>query len=152
VTKAKKKAKRGRTRSALIDHGFRVAIEGVAMSGGAALIAIERRRQLDSEDNGGEGWTAEHDDEHGEGNLARAACCYAWSSLSGRDHDEGPAWPWDEEWDKRPAHGASLDERIRALEKAGALVAAEVDRLWRQRRAQAMAGKRAGADASGGTT
>lgn len=38
-------------------------------------------------------------------------------------HSSSPDWPWDEEWWK-----PSLDP-IRNLEKAGALIAAEIDRL-----------------------
>ena len=39
---------------------------------GAALIAAERQRQIDAE-----GWTPEHDAEHGDDALACAAAVYA---------------------------------------------------------------------------
>lgn len=80
---------------------------------GVELIAIERKRQIDEEH-----WSPEHDDDHDYNELARAAACYA----IGNDEN----WPWDEEcWKPSP------DNRIRELEKAGALIAAEIDRLLR---------------------
>jgi hypothetical protein len=96
-------------------------------SDGARQIAAERRRQVDVE-----GWTPEHDDEADSAELARAALCYADEAAvqaSGRRHvDESrPAWPWDESWWKPSA------DPIRNLVKAGALIAAEIDRLQRGR-------------------
>ncbi len=95
---------------------------------GAQLIAQERERQVSEE-----GWSAEHDDKHINGELAWAAVAYAAPERVTRD---GPGvsydpWPWDEEWDKRPAIGCTAPYRIRALAKAGALIAAEIDRLKR---------------------
>lgn len=79
-------------------------------------IWAERIRQ-----EGGEGWTPEHDDQHTHGELARAAMCYA-------DPLNGPGvpyrWPWDRVWWKPT-------DRRRDLVKAGALIAAEIDRLDR---------------------
>ena len=105
--------------------------DGTTCSPGAALITRERERQLDEE-----GWTDEHDDEHANGELAWAAVCYAAPTRIKASHipeslDGGDPWPWSEEWDKRPGAAASRVERIRALEKAGALLAAEIDRLLR---------------------
>lgn len=118
------------------------------------LIAAERQRQLEAE-----GWTAEHDDGHMTGELAWAAVCYAapgrvyvgQGMLNGKAF--GDPWPWrphsdmsgrgSYDWDKRkkgpqghvgnavrdmPADGP---ERIDFLVKAGALIAAEIDRLNR---------------------
>ena len=111
---------------------------------GAERIAAERRRQVEAE-----GWTPEHDDEHQDCELAIAAACYAmppwiplYADLSVKACEEctGPRkgrwaitdpWPWDAKWDKRPAYDCTTAERIRALEKAGALIAAEIDRLLR---------------------
>jgi hypothetical protein len=92
------------------------------VSSGVVLIAAERQRQIDVE-----GWTAEHDDDHTNGQLARAGACYA--IRSGR-HDNKYAytplaWPWDTEWWK------PSPDPIRNLVKAGALIAAEIDRLQR---------------------
>lgn len=117
------------------------------MKSGVELIAEERRRQIEVE-----GWTPEHDDEHTNGELARAAICYARPSPKGgkRLKDE---WPWDMSWWK-PAlpemtehfHGReqagdpvgiSINDEawrkanIRNLVKAGALIAAEIDRIMR---------------------
>lgn len=118
---------------------------------GAELIAAERQRQIEVE-----GWTAEHDDEHEFHELAWAAVCYAAPDLvySTRHGLLGDSlsfidpWPrtWRSSFDKRPRnfHNALLAadeteyvERIRCLAKAGALIAAEIDRL--QRRMQAAA-------------
>lgn len=90
------------------------------MKTGIELIAEERQRQIEVE-----GWTPEHDAEHEYGELAIAACCYAW-----KEGDAYPCrqdwWPWADEWWK-----PSPKNRIRELQKAGALIAAEIDRLQR---------------------
>ncbi len=119
-----------------------------ANSAGVAVIAAERRRQVE-----GENWDASHDDEHTGGELALAAACYAASSAgeeilvhgerlvqanSSRGIDENSysypqvaqkgywdPWPWPDD-DKRAKHG-----KLRKLEIAGALIAAEIDRLHR---------------------
>lgn len=102
---------------------------------GIKLIAAERQRQIEQE-----GWTPEHDAEHGEGELAEAAACYAMPERARQipvegetDLDTGNAtgvsellWPWDKtSWKPTPSN------RIRELVKAGALIAAEIDRLQR---------------------
>jgi hypothetical protein len=90
---------------------------------GIERIGAERKRQIEVE-----GWTAEHDDKWVNGELAEASATYA--SLP---HCEGAFinwrklhWPFDIEWYKPE------ENRIRELEKAGALVAAEIDRLLRK--------------------
>ncbi len=107
---------------------------------GAERILAERQRQITVE-----GWTPEHDNEHSKGELAMAAVCYATTEplydlrqSSGRLAFHDP-WPlsWSRAWDKRPRdeHGQFVaptkEQRIRMLEKAGALIAAEIDRLLR---------------------
>lgn len=84
------------------------------MSNAIDDIAAERRRQIDVE-----GWTPEHDDAHGDGEMSNAAAYYA---LSGDQHDS--IWPWDWKWCKRTT-------RRRDLVKAGALIVAEIERLDR---------------------
>jgi hypothetical protein len=89
-------------------------------------IAAERLRQIEAE-----GWTPEHDDEHGDGALAQAAACYAmgdhrilaWSH-DGKSLGQASLWPWHPDWWK-PAN------RRRDLVKAGALIVAEIERLDR---------------------
>lgn len=96
---------------------------------GADLIAAERQRQIDRE-----GWTAEHDDQWEDGELRKAARVYLqWvgATYINRVDSEGrravpPGWPWDREWWK-PSEDVRAD-----LVKAGALIAAELDRLNRQ--------------------
>ena len=90
------------------------------------LISEERQRQIDVE-----GWTPEHDDIHVNGELAQAASYYAMTDETiqfinekwGNDNDLF-FWPFDLEWLKR-----TPDNRIKELVKAGALIAAEIDRL-----------------------
>jgi hypothetical protein len=101
---------------------------------GAERIAEERRRQ-----RGAEGYTEAHDDDHFHGELALAAACYAAPCRIFKMRDVGHGynfrdpWPWDSEDDKRPlAQDPTIDERVRVLEKAGALIAAEIDRLLRE--------------------
>ena len=92
---------------------------------GAQLITQERHRQISVE-----GWTPEHDDSHHNGQLAAAAICYAEQAAMGmpmtRRCNVPRAWPWSHNWWK-PA-----DDQIRNLVKAGALIAAEIDRIRRQ--------------------
>lgn len=100
---------------------------------GALRIAIERSAQA------AKGFGADHDDEH-QGDLVQAAVAYAtvaWTqvdphcgwSVKQRDDlilDDGLMnWPWDEN-EYKPS-----DDPIRNLERAGALIAAEIDRLVR---------------------
>lgn len=89
---------------------------------GARLIAAERQRQISQE-----GWTPEHDDEHQRHELIVAAMAYANGSLFESAGSVPPDyWPWDEvSW--KPS-----DDPIRNLTKAGALIAAEIDRLQRK--------------------
>jgi hypothetical protein len=96
------------------------------------LIAQERARQLTAE-----GYTYAHDDAHTHGHLAAAAVCYIDAALCRitynykQDQDEEIAyvmmqrWPWKEEEFKPHA------DPIRNLVKAGALIAAEIERLQR---------------------
>jgi hypothetical protein len=99
----------------------RAPLPGQERTAAARDVLAERQRQVSAE-----GWNPEHDDSHTLGELADAAGCYAlhahdWPSLAG----SAPlGWPWDAKWWK-PA-GAR-----RNLEKAGALILAEIERLDR---------------------
>lgn len=87
---------------------------------GVEHIAKERSRQFVEK-----GRTSEHDDKHTKGELADAAACYALTPRQ-RDQVEIDFWPWGpNRWKPSPR------KRIRELEKAGALIAAEIDRLNR---------------------
>lgn len=84
------------------------------------LIAKERRRQIKAE-----GWAPEHDDKHVDGELVCAAAVYAAPDRH-RPLVFHALWPWDGEWWK-----PTPNDRIRELEKAGALIVAEIERLQR---------------------
>lgn len=98
------------------------------MKTGIELIAEERQRQINVE-----GWTPEHDAEHTDESIACAAACYA-TPPSERDElgwcgqqtfTKTPSlWKWHITWWK-----PTPENRIRELQKAGALIAAEIDRL-----------------------
>ena len=97
------------------------------MKNGVKLIAQERNRQIRKE-----GWTPLHDRKvHDGGGLAVVAACYAVNKLPG-PKIEIP-FPWDEQWDKREKH-----DRKRSLVIAGALIAAELDRLLAEESANAL--------------
>lgn len=119
------------------------------MSIGIELITKERQRQIESE-----GWTPEHDAEHSDGSLALAACCYASPVQLFQFHEINRSkkfvdpWPlnWDYCFDKRrfsrskgnKNYPYSADPSMYTpgikkdlLVKAGALIAAEIDRLER---------------------
>lgn len=111
---------------------------------GAELIAAERQRQVTAE-----GWTPEHDDRHTKCELAWAATCYAAPETVvrvavQRDQDGaggGVGWaePWPTEYVKNYNRGEPgympwrrpMVDRVTELVKAGALIAAEIDRLNR---------------------
>lgn len=101
----------------------------------ASDVLAERARQVNAE-----GWTPEHDDEHVDGSMARAAACYVEHACSRgwvyQDFEDGPQryaseavpfrWPdaWDASWwkPKNPR---------RDLVRAAALLLAEIERLDR---------------------
>jgi hypothetical protein len=102
------------------------------MKTGIELIAEERMRQIEVE-----GWTIEHDKTHYNGQIALAAACYALPDhIQPLSVESGMMtgvfltvkrmafWPWSRKWWK-----PTPDNRIRELVKAGALIAAEIDRL-----------------------
>lgn len=108
---------------------------------GIALIKAERERQMrrTTKFEDGEGWSLEHDDGHTDKELIRAALCYVDQYLRLGHFPvafEGglmrykktvppPRWPWDESyWNPQ--------DPMRDLVKAGALIAAEIDRLLRK--------------------
>jgi len=85
---------------------------------GIELIAAERKRQR---------FSTEWDDNHKDGELAKAAVCYAATENMREDFSLiRDVWPFTRAWWK-----PTPDNRIRELEKAGALIAAEIDRLLR---------------------
>lgn len=85
---------------------------------GIELIATERKRQIEVE-----GWSETHDDTHTDHQLSFAARCYAAAFTPTKYPPLG--WPWEVKWWK-----PSRSYR-RNLVKAGALIAAEIDRLNR---------------------
>jgi len=97
-----------------------VAAMNASAGEGVSLIAAERQRQVSVE-----GWTPEHDDEHQYGELTLAAMCYIEAKPS-HFHRNIRRWPWDSKWWKPK-------DRISNLARAGALIAAEIDRLKRAR-------------------
>ena len=95
------------------------------MKTGIELIAEERQRQIEKE-----GWTKEHDARHADGDLAVAAASYAMPEgartfMKTPDGNYLPIfWPFGAKcWKPCP------QDRVRELVKAGALIAAEIDRI-----------------------
>ena len=86
-----------------------------ANSRGAILIERERMRQLNEE-----GFTPDHDKQWGNGQLTKAAICYLYTAMQ----IMFPVWMWPfgANWYK-PGSGYE-----KTLVKAGALIAAEIDR------------------------
>lgn len=112
------------------------------MKTGTQLITEERERQLTTK-----GWTAEHDDSHEIGELCSAAGCYLFAGdclanarVMNPKYQCTPASLKKEIMDNRkllnwPFDFAELHldpDPIRNLTKAGALIAAEIDRLQRR--------------------
>lgn len=119
------------------------------MKTGVELIAEERARQIEVEK-----FDDSHDEDHSAMQLSGAAGCYIASAMQKHANEtgcmekenntrfqvwaegyQGPngkwrenrwidAWPWDSKYDKREKH-----DIVRSLVIAGALIAAEIDRL-----------------------
>lgn len=96
------------------------------MKTGIQLIIDERVRQIEEE-----GFLPENDLAYDNGELANAAAYYAMTDdlIHFIDSEWGNdmhlhIWPFDLKYLKR-----SKENRIRDLQKAGALIAAEIDRL-----------------------
>ena len=89
---------------------------------GTTLITEERLRQINEE-----GWTLQHDDMWANNQLVGAAVCYLMWKIVGSDMFNKTydyLWKWDNKWWKPK-------ERIHNLVVAGALIAAEIDRIQR---------------------
>lgn len=96
---------------------------------GLGLIVDERLRQIREE-----GFSPEHDDAHVNGEISAAAKCYVgWArqqavypNVNFKAWEMPHEWPWEPEWWK------PSDDPIKNLKRAGALIAAEIDRLKRK--------------------
>jgi NTP pyrophosphatase (non-canonical NTP hydrolase) len=118
-----------------VEKGLKTMFE-VGVLDGIEVIAAERIRQIAQK-----GFTDEHDDEHRLGELTDAAMCFnlagdgmslrGWTQEEARREMLAFCWPWEDQWCK-PAPTA-----IGNYAKAGALIAAEIDR---QKRMQAKGG------------
>jgi hypothetical protein len=111
------------------------ALAAPADTAAARDVLAERRRQIECE-----GWTPEHDDEHSDGSLARAAAAYAIASAvdgperavldnfgtEGATHEIKRLWPqsWAISWFKPKSRRADLV-------KAGALILADIELIDR---------------------
>jgi len=100
------------------------ALSGVTVvppGSGIERIAVERQRQIERE-----GFTVEHDAHHDPLDLVEAALSYMLAAETPERWTFGakpPRWPWSAAtW--KPSRGPA-----RNLEKAGALIAAVLDRL-----------------------
>ena len=115
---------------------------------GVELIAAERQRQIEVE-----GYTPEHDAEHDDIELAKAAWCYLFAYrktsqgsgpalpllVASREWPDAPmGWPWWEDGDpfSKPIGWKPGPTQLRNLVRAGALVAAEIDRLQSRQQAE----------------
>lgn len=98
---------------------------------GVDRIAAERHRQIFAE-----GYKPEHDDAYTQDQLLQAAATYIGTACSPDDSDiqkrlfAADVWPWHAKYFKP-------QNRLRDLERAGALIAAEIDRLLRAEKASA---------------
>ncbi len=91
---------------------------------GAEQIAAERAAHTTRE-----GWTTKHDDAHVNVEMGRASHRYLTHAINQAGWRTGHwgelMWPWASKWWK------PSPDPIRNLVKAGALIAAEIDRLQR---------------------
>jgi len=104
-------------------------------------VINERRRQCTDE-----GYTAEHDDAHADGELARAAAVYALVSALHDEERKSALYVsglhmfsvvrriWPARW-----YNPKIKDRRRDLVRAGALIVAEIERLDRKSHQSAVA-------------
>lgn len=92
------------------------------MNRAIADVLAERRRHIEVE-----GWTPAHDDAHADGELEKAAACYAMHtpSVKNLQRQKVKLWPWSPDWWKP-------DLGRRDLVKAGALILAAIERIDRR--------------------
>jgi len=103
-----------------VDFGQQKAKE---RSSGAGMIGRERVRQVEME-----GFTAERDDSYVNGELAKAAMAYANPEIKSKTSCPSV---WPKTWHK--SGWKPSDDPVGNLIKAGALIAAEIDRIHRER-------------------
>mgnify|MGYP000591301606 CR=1 FL=1 len=84
----------------------------------------ERRRQIEVE-----GWTPEHDDQHGDGSMSLAAACYALSTSRLHPRVVNVKWLWG--WTGWASSWFKPKDRRRNKVRAAALLLAEIERLDR---------------------
>jgi hypothetical protein len=98
---------------------------------GIQIIATERLRQIEEEK-----YDDTHDDQHNKNELADAAACYCLAETIRKNSNKRKMaiitnyWPFDFKYWK-PDKTGKIEGRIKELAKAGALIAAEIDRLLR---------------------
>lgn len=93
---------------------------------GIDLIREERRRQRSRAKNG-ESYSLRHDDDHDAGEIASAAAVYAMPPVVRDRNQDLVSILTPSGWYLKLNTG----DRVRELVKAGALIAAEIDRLQR---------------------
>lgn len=118
----------------VLDSGRVVWTPKPPPSQGMSDVIAERLRQMDDE-----GWDADHDDQHTDGELAAAAACYAYSASIGNGAEKNlgdnrpgflslvnAMWPesWSWEWWKPKS-------KRHNLVRAAALLIAEIERMDR---------------------
>lgn len=99
------------------------------METGIELIAAERKRQIEKE-----GWTPEHDEGHQYGDLAVHAAALAVMTTDALVVDplgRGSLLVGEQDCDKWGLQQKHAGNEIRQLVIAGALIAAEIDRVLR---------------------
>lgn len=106
-----------------VDAVLNAAMRAAMSAPGAAGIIAERRRQIEEE-----GYANPHDDKWQADQLIGAAMSYLHAELHGSTK-QPPMWPW-------LAHYWKPQDRRRNLERAGALIAAELSRMDRLEAAQ----------------
>lgn len=93
-------------------------LSGVTATTGSYMIAVERERQVKDE-----GYNAEHDQVHAPMTLAKAAVSYILCNIENKRRiAKTTYWPWDD-------NSYKPRDMKRNLVRAGALVAAAIDRL-----------------------
>lgn len=119
-------SKVGAFASAWADREGKVYRTDFPSTSGIAWIALERARQFVVH-----GYDGNHDDEHQAQELPRAAMAYLMAGMEPQGRLQGippwEAWPWSNEQGFVPQK-----TRVENLAAAGAMIAAEIDRVQRE--------------------
>lgn len=110
-----------------MDRLIIAALRGAGITEGSALdLIIQERFRQESE----EGYTAKHDAEHSGGHLLLLACAYALNKYDNASLEVASVQlKISAAWKEHSGEAPKYFDKVKDLKRAGALIAAELDRV-----------------------